>query len=375
MFAVNQSLIFYSQEARSYSLYTFLVMLLVVWVWAAATRPAAPRTLFWLIGWLLMLALVYTHYVGALYLASAVIAIWICNVPRKTKVLAFLSAFLAVLCLAPWILAVKGAYQAQHGLSNNLSWLPAPNLIYMAHLLGSAIGILKGHGGTPLALFLVTVLSLSALLRRPQGRRLRDSPALVALFLFATLPPALLFALSYNPLNLHFFVIRQLLPSVAALCIICCYGVERLAGHFRLRYSLVFAAVSAVAFIAAAAPVVQNGFKPYRFPFHTIAQDLIAQKSAGSEIYTSDFDLIGYPANFYCKAECVLKIPQDFSVLPEAFVFLYVPKNSAEIKIYQDLLKSGFRARQIVYYGQPKQTGPTAPSEISMAYLSRASHN
>jgi len=108
-----------------------------------------------------MLALVYTHYVGALYLASAVIAIWICNVPRKTKVLAFLSAFLAVLCLAPWILAVKGAYQAQHGLSNNLSWLPAPNLIDMAHLLGSAIGILKGHGGTPLALFLVTVLSLA----------------------------------------------------------------------------------------------------------------------------------------------------------------------------------------------------------------------
>ena len=343
MFAVNQNLVFYSQEARSYSLYTFLVMLLVFWVWAAASNRGDRRILLWLSGWLLMVVLVYTHYVGALYVASAVTALWICNVPRRTKVRALLSAFLAALCFVPWIFAVMTVYQARHGQSDNFGWqVVTPGFIDMAHLWASAFGILDVRGGATFAFLLVAVLSLSALLLRPQGQRLRDSPALVVLALFGSLPPAVLFALSRNPFNLHLFMTRQLLPSDAALCLICCYGVESLARRFRLRYTLAFAAGSAIALIAAAAPAVQNGFRPYRFPFHTIAQDLKSQKRAGWEIYASSFYLIGYPANFYCETGCVQWLPQDFSVLPKTLIFLYDPKNLADVKTYQELLNDGF---------------------------------
>lgn len=65
--AVSQQGVYYSQEARSYAFYTMLVVLLVLWVEAISRRERDSR--LWIAGFLLMLLLVYTHYMGS-YLST-----------------------------------------------------------------------------------------------------------------------------------------------------------------------------------------------------------------------------------------------------------------------------------------------------------------
>ena len=81
LLAINNEHIFYSQQVRSYALYALLVSLLMLWCWLIPRWQDAFA--FWCIGSLLMTALVYTHYVAAVYVACMVAPS--CSVRRSGK--------------------------------------------------------------------------------------------------------------------------------------------------------------------------------------------------------------------------------------------------------------------------------------------------
>ncbi|MEO6983627.1 MAG: glycosyltransferase family 39 protein, partial [Edaphobacter sp.] len=148
LLALNQTYIFYSQEARSYASYSLLVLLLVLWV-ARVTRLSGNQPSFrhWVLGTLLMTMLVYTHYVGAIYVGFAVLAILLSHIPRTRRIASFVCAAIAALCFVPWLIAIEGVYNQKHGLGANLDWEGHPTIYSLKQVFASALGLLEVRGG------------------------------------------------------------------------------------------------------------------------------------------------------------------------------------------------------------------------------------
>lgn len=369
MLALNQTMIFFSQQARSYALYTFLALLLFCWVSILAGRKEEDSSiLFWGCGWLIMLALVYTHYMGALYVLSAFIAILTSTATKRTKLVLFFLSFTVAASLVPWLFAVVGPYHAKQGLGGNLSWLKPPELADLMQVWSLAVG--PGNlrrGGGP-ALLIVAVLVASALILAPQVHRIRQSVPILVLALFATLPPITIFVLARSPFDLPIFTYRHVVPSIASLCLLCCYGLEALAKRMGRLQASAFAVGSFILMSATVFPTLStyaNG--TLRYPWHIIAKDIAAQKRAGLQIFTGDVSMIGEPVNFYCEMKCVQPLPQDASLLPKTFIYLYQPNAYLGGKDYQDLLKSGVVEGDIARYGG----GMGRAFETWMVHLSR----
>jgi 4-amino-4-deoxy-L-arabinose transferase-like glycosyltransferase len=372
LLAVNWNMIFYSQEARSYSFYTFLVALFVLWISEVTKRKEEQQTWLWVAGCVLMTLLVYTHYVAAVYVFSAVLAILICNLPRQIKMLAVLIAVLAAVAFVPWVLAVAAVYQRQHGVGANLDWQGHPALYDLRALWAASITTLGLKGATFLVFLVVAVLSFAALKLMPRRQALRSEPVIAALALFAFLPPVVMFLLSKKPFDLPLFGLRHLLPSVVVTGLLCCYGLEALALRSGRFYDLTFATGGSILLILAVMPTLVNlAHPPSRYPYDSIAKDVRFQVEMGRSIYAAWFYGVGEPVNFYCGSNCVQPLPKDNSVLPEAIVLLYRPRASEETQQYQDLLKEGFAVVSNKYY----TNGWRGHFGTSMVLLTRSRRN
>ncbi len=209
MLAVNEYHIFYSQQARSYAFYTFLVMLLVFWV--SVITKEGEQNLPSVVGFSLMVLLLYTHYVAALYVFAVIVAILVCNVPQRTKIFVMLASVTAAMAFVPWIITLAGVYRARHGVGENLDWQGHPSLYDLKEIWASSLGIMEFKGATTLAFCLVAMLSVTALIQLSRRQSLRDAPIIVALALVSILPPLALFILSLKPFNYPLFGLRHLL--------------------------------------------------------------------------------------------------------------------------------------------------------------------
>ena len=368
MLALNRELVFYSQQARSYSLYTLLVVLLVLWVSAVARNGERQKTWLWVAGYFLMVALVYTHYVAAVYVLFAVCSLLVSKLPSKVKILAITISVGAAFTFVPWLLAIAEVYRLKHGVGANLDWQGHPSVYDLKAIFASAIGVMEFKGATTLALILVVILSISALSLSPQGRSVRESPTLLVLFSLATVPPFIIFALSTRPFYLPLFGVRHLLPSVALMGLLCCHGVEVLAGHSRHFHRHIFAAGALVVLIMAGTPTLVNmAHGSSRFPYNSIARDVRFQIGVGRRVYTTWFYGIGEPVNFYCGATCVQPLTKE-AALPDSIVLLYRPNVPTESQSYRNLLnKEGFTTVSDSYY----TNGGHSTFGTSMAILRR----
>lgn len=372
MVAGNQSLIFYSQQARSYSFYTFLIVVFVIWVSEITKRGEKGQTWLWVIGYVLMVLLEYTHYVAAIYVFSGVMAILLCNVTRQTKVLAVLTSSCAALSFVPWLFTISKVYELKNGVGDNLEWQGHPTFYDLRALWSSSVGLMDFRGATTVVLLLVVMFSVSALKLIPRGKSLRDLPVIVVLALLAILPPLTMFLISMKPLNLPLFGLRHLLPSTVVLGLLCCYGLERLALRSGRFCGVVFAAGSLILVILAFGPTLMGMAQgPSRYPYNRIAQAVRSQAAAGRSVYATWFYGIGEPVNYYCGSTCVQPLPQNDSSLPETIVLLYRPQASQEIQRYEELLKDGFIAGSSTYYTNGRQ----APFGTAMVLLIRGHRN
>jgi hypothetical protein len=361
--AVGHNQVYYSQEARSYALYTMLVILLALWVEAISRRQRDPR--LWMAGVFLMTLLAYTHYVGSLYVMAAVLALLVCKLEPRTKVLAVASATAAALLFMPWLMAVAGVYKSKHGVGENLDWEGLPSLYDLRMVWASSVGIMDFPGATTVALFLILVLGVAALVLVSRKQTLRQSPAVVALAAMAVLPPLIIFILSTSPFNLPLFGLRHLLPSTAILLLLCCYGLERLSQASARWAPLVAAGGAALLLTLGTVPmikVLQAGST--RYPYDMVEQQVEASERSGTQAFTTSFYMEGEAVNFYCKSTCVQPLPQDESALPPRLLLLYRSRVTEEEKSYRQLIQSGYADVGHVLYtnGQGGSWGTTAAS-------------
>lgn len=337
--AANQPLVYYSQQARSYSLYTFLLVLFALWLSAIASEPTGTR--LWVAGCVLMALLVYTNYVAEIYILSAVFVIALCQVPKRTKVRLLTVTAIAAVSFIPWMVAEFPVYLAKHGVGGTLTWEGQPSFYMLRRVWASSLGILNVRGTTTLTLLLVCVLVFVALWR---GRPLRRSPLLAAVTSMAVVPVLVMYVLSVLPINLPIFGLRQFLPSLVFTALLCCYGLERLALRSALRSRVVFAVGCSVLIALASVPTLSAlAHAPSRIPYQRVAKDIQSHPGFKGRLYTTWFYGIGEPVNYYCRSECVQPLPSKFSELPDSIVLLYRPEAKKEVAAYRELEKAGFR--------------------------------
>lgn len=340
LLALNETHIFFSQQARSYAMYAFLVLLLVEWVARISREQRSPR--LWVAGAALMIVLVYTHYVAAIYVLAAAIAVFASKLPARTKLLTFGIGALAALSFLPWLAIEAKVYKAKQGFGKHLEWQGHPHFYELKDIWASALGVMNFKGATTLVFLLAILLALAALKYIPK-QSLLVSPAVVTLFSLAFIPPIVVFLLSVPPLDLPLFGLRHHLPSIVALVILCSYGLEVLALRFGENRARVFA-IGSILLLGIAGVTCANGLAhlPARYPYDRIAHDVQANFAKGPEAFTTWPYGIGAPVNLYCGTRCVEPLPADESRLPSTFVLLYRPRAEQEMPYYKRLIRDGY---------------------------------
>lgn len=127
-FAVNGSLIKYSQEVRMYSLLLFL-LLTSLWLFSRYFNRGKGIVSLTIVN----LLLVYTHYFGWFVVAAEILAIFIF---QRIKIRAAIISFSAVLlAFVPWCAAIVVALFSGADIDQNLGWVPRPGLSAFAELI------------------------------------------------------------------------------------------------------------------------------------------------------------------------------------------------------------------------------------------------
>ncbi len=346
--AVGRSDIFYSQEARSYALYALLVVLLALWVGAVSERPERQKLPeLWAAGLVLMTALVYTHYVAAVYVALAVVTLLVCRNDAKTKLRAVGCGAVAALLFVPWLWGELGVYHAKHGIGDNLDWQGHPGFYDLRAVWASGIGVANLPGATTLALAVAVALSVSALVLVARRSRVATAPLVVAVAAMAWLPPGIIFLFSSPPLNLPLFGLRHVLPSTVLLPLLCCYGLERLTqlpgpGFRQWRHSLLAAGAACLLLLAALPTAEALHAGTTRYPYDRVEAVVAKAGTRGVPTYAAWQYGEGEPVNFYCARACVQALPAPGGALPPRFVLLYRPHSGKERLAYQTLVREGY---------------------------------
>jgi mannosyltransferase len=209
LLAVSPLHVWYAQEARMYTLLTFLGVLSSYLLLLAMRAPDRRRQAAWWAAYALIgIAAVYTHYFAFFVLAFQaiylLIAWWAAGFTPRHVVLGGLAAGAAILlAYLPWVPHLLARYQA------DMSYWPG-RLKLPEILVDVAVSFVGGESvlestGILLSLgyVLVMILAIGSLLQ--QAAKAEDSRrlpppyvALLFLLLYLLLPPALILALSYN---------------------------------------------------------------------------------------------------------------------------------------------------------------------------------
>jgi hypothetical protein len=341
--AVNDSHIFYSQQARSYALYTLLSTLLLLWCWLG--RKYEQRNAYWVTGVGLMSALVYTHYVGALFIGCLVVGTWIGPVSRRTKRLTLTSGVVAAMTFLPWVLLEINVYKRKHGLHTKLGWQTTDTANELKAIWASFMGIAKFPGATTFAVLVGVALIGLALwwvLQEEDLHRLRAPMICTALMAFV--PPIVLFLLSVPPVSLPIFGLRHLLPCLIAWCLLVAVGVfcaSIVASRWLKPSWGVIVALSLLLITMQLQPTMANTYNGHRrFPYERIARDL---ESGGTlPVYTTWPSGIGATVNYYLRSpRRVAPLPPESS-LEQNFAVLYRPDIASEASRLKALEHAGW---------------------------------
>ena len=158
--AVNPAHVYYSQEARSYSMLVFLAILSCLYfVRAMETR----RSVDWMLWALFSIVAVYTHYFAALVLVTQAVSVFLLR-GEKVQWTRLVGWSLAII-----VLTLPGiAFVLLRGNTIPLPWIPGPSAREVAHLF-----MFLGGSGPKFVLYLLLwAAGLVAIARiwREQGR-------------------------------------------------------------------------------------------------------------------------------------------------------------------------------------------------------------
>ena len=346
LLAVNRYHIYFSQQARSYALYTFLVLLLVLWIQRIYENPASKA--LWVGGAALMTVLVYTHYIGAIYVIGAVLTLLLSRASRSTKVGALVAGGCAALCFVPWMVLERSIYVEKHGLGENLSWIGHPTLYGLRVVLIDSLGLLNVPMASTLELLVIAGLVAAGLIVVSRESGLRENPVVTGLLVLALLPPLTLFVLSVRPFNLTLFILRQVLPSLVLLSLLCAYGLDRAYGMTRSRV-LLYGGVTVLLCMTVVPTAEAFRAGTARLPYYAVEKKVMVYSHEGDAVYAGNYEE-GETVNFYANCTCVKNLPANVSHLPHQIIFLYRPMSGQESAEHRALVAVGYADRAKDYF-------------------------
>lgn len=310
LLALNTEHIFQGERARSYALYALLVTLLVLWCFAM--KDLGRGRLYWLTGGAIMTLTVYTHYVGAIYVAGVVAAAALSDVPKPFKQRTFIAAAAAAVLFLPWLLWLVPAYAARDGVAGNLAWVPRPTPTILGYGIVSFLGTPPLRGVISSGLLLTGSLAAVAVWR---GQRSIQTLSLA----FAALgAPLALYGASLLG-ETSFFHIRHLLPSFAPWLLLISLGAAELGQRFP-RPGLAFALLAG---ILLAFPLAAFRTTPFRRTLAPVARLLTEPPLHEMPAYAVGQYEIGEPINFHAGIERVRQAPREGLENAENAVLLY----------------------------------------------------
>lgn len=334
LLAANNLHIFYSQQIRSYAFYTLLFTVLLIWSWQVARF--GEKFAFWCIGTLLMSLLVYTHYVGAVYVACIIFAVTLSPLPKRAKFRVWAGGFVAACSFIPWILAEVGPAHQHHGAQDNLSWETLPSAYDLKAIWAGYLGVPSFHSGTTIVFLMGCALTAFSLFPRRREQNSFHRLFVITLAFTAFVPPCLLFLLSLKPIALPIFGARHLLPSIVSYLLLVAEGLTQASNRFRSRstaFALGFAALLALELIPTVASLSSE---PRRMPFQAIAK----ATQGNIPIYTTWPYGIGTAMGFYERDQGVVrKLPSNLNRLPGRFILVFRPGVPQEEREFEDILK------------------------------------
>lgn len=310
LLALNTEHIFQGERARSYALYALLVTLLVVWCFEM--KEHGRSRLYWFTGGAIMALTVYTHYVGAIYVAAVVAATMLSDVPKPFKLRTFMAAAAAAALFLPWILWLIPAYSAHNGVQGNLWWVPKPTPTILGHSIVSFLGTPPLRGVISSGLLLTGLLAAVAVWR---GQR---SIQTLSLAFTALGTPLALYGASLLG-DTSYFHIRHLLPSFAPWLLLISFGAAGLSRRLP-RPGLAFALLAA---LLLAYPLTAFRTEPFRRTLAPVATLLTTPPLHEMPVYAVGQYEIGEPINFHAGAARVRQAPSEGLENAEHAILLY----------------------------------------------------
>ena len=226
LLALNPLHIFYSQQARSYALFCFLVGVLLLW--SVLMDRFGRERIYWVAGTVLMAILFYIHYFAIFYCFAVVLPIAFLS-RRDYRILAIACLALAFVSFLPWIYQVVSVYRSGYDLSAG-GGSQAPPLADLKATFADYMGIPNFRGATTFVLLLGFSLIIVAMLPSRREAGPRDTRVKWTLALAAWMPPLFAFVLSHSPFNLPIYNERYLLPSIVPFLLLISFGLWRVAG-------------------------------------------------------------------------------------------------------------------------------------------------
>lgn len=356
LLALNSLHIFFSQQVRSYALYTALVTLLLLW--ATCFERFAAKRRYWILGTILMTAIAYTHYVGTFYCAAAVLPLLV-NADKQSRRRGLLALATVAALLLPWLATEVSVYRSKGGLSSNLGWIPPATFSNFRFGFAEYLGVLPITGATSLALLIAATLMTPVFLKAR-----KDRTALLLLTMGLGVP-TLAFLTAKLPATLPIFGSRHLLPSLVPFLLAVSWGAWIICTRVQQAYGVPrVALIGLITLLLSSlelAPVMLGWDAPRRVPYRQIAE-VLSQQYKDRTTYTTWWWGAGQSVNFYLAGteQRVLPTPEKLSNLPDNFVLLYRAVEPSEASVVEAIKREGYVVvKQELYTAPHSEWGTT----------------
>lgn len=252
---------------RSYALFGCLTVLAVAGAFLNES---------WRHGWrrfahaAVLVALVYTHFVGWLYIISVSLASLFIWADRERRRFWLEQAVIAAVAFVPWLIIFCIFFSRQGGLDNNLGWLSKPDF--------AAVMDAVSKMGWP-ALWVAGVWGVIRAWKNQESRDLSATFALCVL-----VPPLVLFGISSASSNLSLFHPRYFSASIPFLALLAGAGLFP-SRSWLVRGGFIFVVLAMSAFTVREMPV------PQRPDFSAMARELNARCPNIPVLYANEFSL------------------------------------------------------------------------------------
>ena len=354
LLALNPVHIFYSQQARMYALYGLFVCCLILW--ALVLDRYAERRAFWVLGALVISAAMYTHYVGALFALAVSASIILGDTPKRYKLRIACTTIASAAAFVPWLLIEIPVFENRHGVSSAVGWQGIPTWYDLGAIWAGFVGLPEVQRGTALALCVGGVLTGFAVLKSFKGQGILTRRESLILLSTSFLPPLLLFATRFKPLELTAFGTRHLIPSMFPFLTLVAVGLLQLVNVLQARRALSLTAGIAVLF-GLQISALWGSWNKLRQPYSMVAAALKYADGRAKTVYTTWPYGIGATVNYYLGSDAVQPLPSTdtgSAALPRQFAVLYRPNIPAEGReiaaLRSNLPGASFSCE---YYGAP----------------------